>query len=68
MPLALAHPAHRPTLNLWSRLSSALLLYRSRRSLVDLDDHMLEDIGISRDEALSEARRPVWDAPARWRR
>jgi len=34
---------------------------RQRRELLDLDDHLLKDIGISRDEALQESQRPVWE-------
>lgn len=36
--------------------------YVQRRELLDLDDHMLADIGITRAEAESEARRPFWVA------
>lgn len=35
---------------------------RSRRALLDLNDQQLEDIGISRAEALKEAHRPFWDS------
>lgn len=40
---------------------------RERMELGDLDDHMLEDIGLTRGEALAEARRGLWDAPRYWR-
>ena len=30
--------------------------------------HTVEDIGISRGEALAEANRPIWDVPASWRK
>lgn len=33
---------------------------RQRRALLDLDDHLLNDIGKTRREALDEARRPFW--------
>lgn len=33
---------------------------RSRQTLDDLDEHMLRDIGITRDEALREARKFFW--------
>ncbi|MCU0829223.1 MAG: DUF1127 domain-containing protein [Tabrizicola sp.] len=49
------------------RLRAALALHRTRRSLALLDDHLLADIGISRDEAEHEATRRVWDAPVHWR-
>ena len=38
-------------------------LARERRALLELDDHMLKDIGISRHDAWLEARRPFWDDP-----
>ena len=71
-------PAHLPALPLallragsLSRLSNRLLaasaLKRSRHSLRHLDDHLLRDIGVTRTEALSEADRAAWDAPAHWK-
>ena len=42
-------------------------LARSRRRLIDLDDHLLRDIGLDRAEALAEAARPLWDAPSHWK-
>lgn len=38
-------------------------LARQRRALLELDDHMLKDIGLSRYDARLEARRPFWDDP-----
>ncbi len=34
--------------------------YRTRRQLLQLDAAALKDIGISRAEALAEARKPFW--------
>ena len=56
------HPA------LWTRLAKALALRRQRHSLAELDDHLLNDIGIDRATALREAARPEWDAPEHWYR
>ncbi len=33
---------------------------RTRKQLAGLEDHILHDIGIERDAALTEARRPFW--------
>ncbi|WP_171101859.1 DUF1127 domain-containing protein [Ruegeria sp. HKCCD7255] len=48
--------------SLWSLLSLA----RQRRALAHLDEHALEDIGVTRDEACKEAKRPIWDVPDNW--
>ena len=48
----------------WWRIASRLLrLYdrpQQRRALLELDDRMLADIGISRRQASEEARKPFW--------
>jgi uncharacterized protein YjiS (DUF1127 family) len=41
---------------LWFELDKA----RQRGLLKDLDDRMLKDIGLTRDEANREARKPFW--------
>jgi uncharacterized protein YjiS (DUF1127 family) len=33
---------------------------RERRQLMELSDHMLRDIGISRSEAIGESEKPFW--------
>jgi uncharacterized protein YjiS (DUF1127 family) len=33
---------------------------QQRRALLALDRHLLEDIGVTRAEALTEARKPFW--------
>jgi uncharacterized protein YjiS (DUF1127 family) len=41
---------------------------RQRRSLLELDERLLKDIGITRADALREASRPFWDpGQERWR-
>ena len=41
----------------------------TRQGLLDLDDHLLNDIGLDRAAALAEARRAPWDvSPPRPRR
>ena len=64
-----AHTCRRaisPLARIRRALDGALALGRSRAALGDLDEHMLRDIGLTRDEARAEAERPIWDAPAYW--
>jgi uncharacterized protein YjiS (DUF1127 family) len=41
-------------------LREALRRRRTRRLLAELDDRMLRDIGVSRDEAEYESNKPFW--------
>ncbi|MFE3839451.1 DUF1127 domain-containing protein [Pseudogemmobacter sonorensis] len=61
-------PAQEPRPGLPRLLLFLLGLRRERIQLAQLDDHLLLDIGLSRDEARIEAERPIWDAPEYWRR
>ena len=49
------------------RVWSLIDLFRQRRTLANLTDHELKDIGVTRKEAQKEAARPLWDVPAHWR-
>ena len=56
----------RPGLAAWTRRAIELVLawqdvVRQRRALLELDERLLKDIGISRADALREASRPFWD-------
>lgn len=46
----------------WFRI---LEVRRQRMALLALDDTLLSDVGISREAAVAEAKRPVWDFPER---
>ena len=48
-------------------LLQALMLQRSRQRLLELDAHMLADIGLTPGQARDEGRRSAWDAPQIWR-
>jgi uncharacterized protein YjiS (DUF1127 family) len=63
----IALPAHAPRTRFLPRVWAALTLHRQRRALLALDQHMLNDIGLTRHQADAEAARPVWDAPQIWR-
>jgi|GEM_PF-2207919 len=45
---------------LWSGLRLRHERSRQRRHLLQLDDHLLRDIGISREQARQEARKSYW--------
>lgn len=47
------------------RVATWIAVYRERTQLSDLDDHMLEDIGITREQALKETGRAFWDTAHR---
>ena len=49
------------------RLARLATLSRSRHGLARLDDHLLQDIGLTRSEAMVEANRAPWDAPSHWK-
>lgn len=46
--------------DLWTTLRAAWRRQRTRRSLAELDAHMLKDIGISFAEAEAEVNKPFW--------
>jgi uncharacterized protein YjiS (DUF1127 family) len=52
--------SHSPRRSLRARIAAWLELRRTRASLAQLDDHLLADIGLTRNSALYEAMRPFW--------
>ena len=49
------------TLAMWALpIRVVLERHRQRRALAELDDRLLDDIGITRSRALIEANRPLW--------
>ncbi|MBY6047970.1 DUF1127 domain-containing protein [Vannielia litorea] len=53
--------------SLMTRALNLLALRRQRRALARLDAELLKDIGITPDEARTEAARRLWDVPPGWR-
>ena len=43
------------------RFAFCVSRWRQRRVLADLPDHLLRDIGVTRNQAAREASRPFWD-------
>ena len=71
-----AHPAapetqrHQPRkvkYGILGRLMMFIEVTRERRELAHMDDKLLRDIGLTRDEARHEVDRPFWDVPKGWR-
>jgi uncharacterized protein YjiS (DUF1127 family) len=56
-----------PRLRLLKMIGTALAIRRQRQRLLRLDDALLDDIGLTEDQAIAESRRPIWDAPPHWR-
>lgn len=71
LSLVLIRPVRLPSLTkgvkrLLGRLAGMRRMIQGRRAIAQMDARMLADIGISRADALEEARRKPWDAgPAR---
>lgn len=63
-----AAPALRPSRPRRPSVWSFLGLRRSRARLATLEDHLLRDIGLTREQADAEERLPLWDVPDHWRR
>jgi uncharacterized protein YjiS (DUF1127 family) len=59
---------HRFRRSLWTTVLHRAETARSRRQLAQLDDHLLRDIGLTRDQAEAEAALSAWDAPPHWHR
>jgi uncharacterized protein YjiS (DUF1127 family) len=59
-PDAVTRPWREALLSMLAYVSRCHARHNQRRALIELDDHMLADIGLSRDEALREARKLFW--------
>ena len=64
-PLA---PATAKRRTLWQVVTGAPALTKQRRDLAALEPHMLQDIGLCREDVQRETGRPFWDAPQHWRK
>ncbi len=49
-------------------ISQMISVWKQRRQLRAMDDRTLSDLELSRQEALTEAQRPMWDVPVHWLR
>ncbi len=62
----LSRPAITEAKSLFLRAAQALWVWQSRadsrNALAKLDDHMLEDIGLTRADVMRETRKPFWAA------
>ena len=58
---------YRRRFRLFAALQLALAVRRERKALLKLDAHLLRDLGLDRETAISEAKRALWDVPHHWR-
>jgi uncharacterized protein YjiS (DUF1127 family) len=67
-PTHVTHAPHRGSLAMRALRAFVRMTHLSaqRRALSHLDLYLLNDIGVSPEEARREAARPVWDAPSHW--
>ncbi len=62
-----AHATCQPQrLSLLASIHQIIAAAHQRRRLRALDDHLLEDIGVTRAQALEESRQIMWNAPKYW--
>lgn len=54
-------PAARPRPSFWQRILTWQRVVRERRRLLEMDDRILKDIGLTSEQAWREASRPFWD-------
>ncbi|WP_439578785.1 DUF1127 domain-containing protein [Elioraea sp.] len=59
--LRVASPALPSLAGLWDGLRRAWVAHRTRRQLMELDEHLLHDLGLSRADVHREAARAPWD-------
>ena len=59
----LSAPSHRSSARiarLWTRFLAAREIRRQRRALAQLENHLLDDIGLTRDDVERELSRSIW--------
>jgi len=62
--MTLTHAPCRPARIGRISVFSLMSLYRQRRALASLSAARLQDLGLTRAQALAESRRSLWDIPA----
>lgn len=67
LPANLSHVSRPWLLRLLDRVLAANAQHRQHQALLQMDDHILSDIGITRTQAIEQATRPVWNAPNHWK-
>lgn len=76
MPASFCTTAHTPArtpssgriVGLLAKFDLALTAHAHRMQLAELDETRLADIGVTQNEAKTEAARPFWDVPGHWLR
>ena len=55
------------TVTVAQRVAAAFAVWRQRRALADLPEHLRRDVGLTEAEIERETRRYLWDVPNNWR-
>jgi uncharacterized protein YjiS (DUF1127 family) len=63
----LPHAGRSTDTSLFARAAAALAVWRQRRALAALPDHLRRDVGLTEAEIDREASRHLWDVPNHWR-
>ncbi|MDE3123349.1 MAG: hypothetical protein KGK00_16365 [Paracoccaceae bacterium] len=65
--LTLSHLGHAKRHGLVSRIMAARRARKELQRIADYDARLLDDVGLTRQDALDAAQKPIWDVPAHWR-
>lgn len=65
--LTLTHLGHEKRQGVIGRIMAARRARKEMARIAQYDARLLDDVGLTRQDALSAAQKPIWDVPAHWR-
>lgn len=63
----MAHLGGQKRLGMVGRIMAARRVRKEMQRIAEYDARLLDDVGLTRHDALSAAQTPIWDVPAHWR-
>jgi uncharacterized protein YjiS (DUF1127 family) len=60
-PVRAGYPLIASLLSLWAACAWLRERQRQRQALLELDEHLLDDIGLTREQALAKGRKRFWE-------